>query len=448
MRIRAILRMSAAAIALAATVSLGLTPTAGASRFGPLFMDVRAAAQETLAAAAERVDREHVGFGRRYQQALAPPMQQLQQTLADGDADDRQVLDAATTLRVAVGRYDQTQAMRAVAEQAMARAQAMAAAHAEGFVQRYQHALAAMADLPRDVLADDDATLDEVRDVTAKLEAGIGDYAQARDLSSSVADLVATQRRLAQHVGGTLPGVDEQTVAALAELAQELESRLADPDAELDAVQAVRDELDARFQTIGQRLEAEFREAVDRPSPAYPAGVDPHALEEVDVFALPDEGWKFRRDRARLGYHEGWHEGAFDDNDWRSGRINTAWASFLGENYVGAGWYRATIRVPELADHQVLGLHFDGVDESAWVWIDGQYAGQHNIGSAGWDQPFQLDVTDLVQPGREHQITVRAMNTGYAGGVWQPVRLRAFAQPSDDAAAPNDSPEPAQGAVP
>ena len=107
-------------------------------------------------------------------------------------------------------------------------------------------------------------------------------------------------------------------------------------------------------------------------------------------------------------------------------RIETAWHRVIDDMYVGVAWYRATIDTPDLADHDALTLHFEGVDENTWVWIDSQYVGSQNLGSRGWDRPFQLDVTHHLTPGQSHQITVRVRNSMRAGGIWAPIHLRVF----------------------
>ncbi len=68
-------------------------------------------------------------------------------------------------------------------------------------------------------------------------------------------------------------------------------------------------------------------------------------------------------------------------------------------------------------------MHFRGVDEQGWVWINGEYAGEHEMGPSGWNVPFSLDVTGLVEWGETNHITVRAENTRAAGGIWRPVTI-------------------------
>ena len=178
--------------------------------------------------------------------------------------------------------------------------------------------------------------------------------------------------------------------------------------------------------TIAERMERAFAAVRDEPSRALPAGLERDEVVEVESFRLPAQGWLFRRDPGRVGYFRGWHE-AEPDASWKEFEIETAWGNVLGEDYVGAGWYRREIAFPELEDEfDALSLHFGGVDEAGWVWIDGEYVGQQNIGPSGWNQPFELDVTEHITPGERHEIIIRAMNSGYAGGVWEPVHLRVY----------------------
>ena len=69
---------------------------------------------------------------------------------------------------------------------------------------------------------------------------------------------------------------------------------------------------------------------------------------------------------------------------------------------------------------------FDGVDECAWVWINGRNVGQHDLGPDGWDKPFTLDITEEVRWGERNQITVRVQDSAYAGGIWKPVRIEVL----------------------
>lgn len=147
-------------------------------------------------------------------------------------------------------------------------------------------------------------------------------------------------------------------------------------------------------------------------------------LLSVKIHTLPADGWRFQTDPDNRGVDAGWHQPGFDDSAWRDdGRIETAWETFLDEFYIGNGWYRREIDVPAAQGWDRAILHFGGVDESGWAWLDGQALGGQDIGTLGWDLPFSLEITDWVRPGERQHVAIRARNTLGNGGVWQPVRL-------------------------
>ena len=159
----------------------------------------------------------------------------------------------------------------------------------------------------------------------------------------------------------------------------------------------------------------------DKPSP------DPakQKLVLVGSRALSRTDWMFRKDSERSGDLQGWHRPETPVADWQTVDISKAWASFLGEPYIGSGWYRRHIEIPEPLDGRSVYLQFGGIDESCWLWVNETYVGRHHIGPKGWDISFRLDITPALRPGK-NLVTVRAMNTVGAGGIWRPVRLEFY----------------------
>lgn len=146
-------------------------------------------------------------------------------------------------------------------------------------------------------------------------------------------------------------------------------------------------------------------------------------ITAVESIRLPKDGWRLRLDPARQGHSQNWFAEELDVSEWSKGSIEMPWVT----GYVGVGWYRLEIDLPERPDHLAAELHFEGVDESAWVWVNGVYVGGQDIGPSGWDQPFRVDVTEELRWNGRNQITVRVMNTAHAGGIWRPVTLEALA---------------------
>ena len=112
----------------------------------------------------------------------------------------------------------------------------------------------------------------------------------------------------------------------------------------------------------------------------------------------------------------------FDDSGWRS--MDIGYWEFQGvEDYDGIAWYRIRFTLPEEVDHNAVEIHFDGVDESAWVWLNGIYLGCHDMGEMGVDMPFAMDGTKEARWGGENVLAVRILDTGRAGGITKPVHI-------------------------
>ena len=77
-------------------------------------------------------------------------------------------------------------------------------------------------------------------------------------------------------------------------------------------------------------------------------------------------------------------------------------------------------------DHNAVELHFEAVDECAWVWLNGIYVGQHDLGPNGWKTPFWIDVTKEIKWGQENVIVVRIQDTAGDGGIWKPVHVEVL----------------------
>ncbi len=151
-----------------------------------------------------------------------------------------------------------------------------------------------------------------------------------------------------------------------------------------------------------------------------------HDVRIVQTIPLPKEGWKFRLDAERSGHLKGWHKAEFDDSAWDDIAIEQVWQD-AGHDYIGVAWYRRTITLPAKPEKfNAVELRCKAVDECAWVWVNGVYVGDHDMGPEGYDKEFQVDVTEQLKWGGPNQITIRAMNTVGAGGIWKPVQIEVL----------------------
>jgi len=145
-----------------------------------------------------------------------------------------------------------------------------------------------------------------------------------------------------------------------------------------------------------------------------------HEVVLWKTVALPNEGWSFKVDPMANGHHKGWFKPDFNDAKWKKLKIGD-WESQGYNGYDGIAWYRIRFTMPPKGEALAAEIRFGAVDETAWVWLNGKYAGQHDIGPSGWNKAFDLDITNEVNWGGENVLAVRVEDTTAAGGIWKPV---------------------------
>lgn len=144
-----------------------------------------------------------------------------------------------------------------------------------------------------------------------------------------------------------------------------------------------------------------------------------HEVVIVKKIPLPLSGWKFKLDPMSDGHKKNFFAVDHNDKNWKPFRINATWESQGFKGYDGIAWYRLQFKMPPKMDHNAVELHFEAVDECAWIWLNGIYAGQHDKGTSGWKTPFWIDVTKEIKWGQVNTIAVRIQDTAGAGGIWK-----------------------------
>lgn len=147
-----------------------------------------------------------------------------------------------------------------------------------------------------------------------------------------------------------------------------------------------------------------------------------HAVTTISSTELPKTGWKFTTDPEGNGHDRNFFAENFDDAKWKPIEVGN-WETQGFPGYDGFAWYRITFDAPKKIDCNAVELSFGGVDEEAWVWLNGTFVGQHAVGTSGWDKPFSLDVTDELRWGKRNVLVVRVYDARQAGGIWKPVKL-------------------------
>jgi beta-galactosidase/beta-glucuronidase len=146
----------------------------------------------------------------------------------------------------------------------------------------------------------------------------------------------------------------------------------------------------------------------DADFPRSATGPTPHPTPQLARARWFDLGgaWSFTYDDADVGLEQGWADGAetlFDRKIQVPFPPESA-ASGIGDTgFHRVLWYRRTFTAPHASGEGLL-LHFAAVDYAARVWVDGHLVVEHT----GGHTPFTADVSDVVRPGGEHTLVVRA----------------------------------------
>ncbi len=155
---------------------------------------------------------------------------------------------------------------------------------------------------------------------------------------------------------------------------------------------------------------------------------------------LPTElFWKFRLDPANVGEAEAWQKLPWESlTAWHSFRTDRTWEQQfefdephnLPEEtarviftYDGIGWYATRHAIPADWKGRRIFLRFGAVDESCWVYVNGELAGEHIYTNANdWKTPFEIQIDKQVNWNAPlQQVTVRVEDRGGMGGIWRPV---------------------------
>jgi hypothetical protein len=132
------------------------------------------------------------------------------------------------------------------------------------------------------------------------------------------------------------------------------------------------------------------------------------AAEAPRLTLLLDGQWDFQLDPNNGGETERWYGDGKKLAD--SITVPGAWdaqgfgaeTEKMKHNFIGKGWYKRTIIVPQVSGGQRLFLRFGGVYRSVRAWVNGEEVGQH----VGYVSEFEFDITKHAQPGKPAAIAL------------------------------------------
>jgi beta-galactosidase len=129
--------------------------------------------------------------------------------------------------------------------------------------------------------------------------------------------------------------------------------------------------------------------------------------------------WAFRTDPNDVGETQGWHRAEANKANWDSPGVDSLnvpgnW-DLRNEyaHYVGKGWYRRTVNVPQNLTNKTVRLRFEAVYHDCTVWLNEQKLGENHSGFL----PFEFDVTNRLQAGT-NTLIICADNTLTRGAIW------------------------------
>lgn len=134
--------------------------------------------------------------------------------------------------------------------------------------------------------------------------------------------------------------------------------------------------------------------------------------------------WRFRKDTDNRGTDEKWYLTTPQEDEWAAVETPGTWE----DGYQGYAWYHNTVNLPKDWKDKPLTLLFEGVSEEAWVYVNGQFVGEHTVSAKKlppailrtW--PFELSVPEkLLEPGAENSVVVRVHASHHPGGFSGPV---------------------------
>jgi beta-galactosidase len=139
--------------------------------------------------------------------------------------------------------------------------------------------------------------------------------------------------------------------------------------------------------------------------------------------------WKYQ-----IGDIVGADAASFNDKEWSDIGLPHSFSMpyFAGNEkfYVGYGWYRKHFDAPSAWSGKRVNLEFDGVFQSAEVFVNGKRIGEHQGGYNG----FTFDITEALKTG-DNVVAIRVNNNYnprlapragehvFSGGIYRNVRL-------------------------
>lgn len=129
-------------------------------------------------------------------------------------------------------------------------------------------------------------------------------------------------------------------------------------------------------------------------------------------------------DPGNLGVAAGWHSEAFDDTDWQTIPVPSAWQDH-GHNYSGIVWYRKRVTLPPSLQGRTLRLQPGRIDKQDITYVNGREIGRTGTGldESFWNVARDYEIPAEVTSTSELVIAIRAYSFFHHGGLIGPADI-------------------------
>lgn len=158
-------------------------------------------------------------------------------------------------------------------------------------------------------------------------------------------------------------------------------------------------------------------------------------LSSTELAASQWGTWRFRKDPENRGVDEKWFtQSVVGDETWQAVTVPSLLSQTEVGRYLGFGWYHVTFNLDAHAAANAVDVLFEGVDEQAWIYVNGDYVGEHTLESEfvlGQEisvvDLFQRAFTIRVEPGQLREgvnhLFVRKHSSIGDSGIHRPVQI-------------------------
>lgn len=151
-----------------------------------------------------------------------------------------------------------------------------------------------------------------------------------------------------------------------------------------------------------------------------------------EMVAMLPEKAAFSLDTQDAGRFAGWFNPDWDTAKWATISTTVPFYSqgYQEENgfpYLGYMWYRFKVDVPAAFKGKPVHLYMPVVETEGWAWVNGKYVG-HRGYHESYERPIDidLDVTDVIEPGKTNTIAVRVYTSRNAAALAAGMQGRNF----------------------